>query len=498
MVVIRTSSRLLRDRLYRKEHGEKKRVLIYGAGSRGNLAANWLRDRVEIIGFLDDDRAKRHRRVQQFRVLGGRYDIEPLSKIYPIEEVVIAISDLDDRTLDKIISLCCEASVKYTLFTTVFGSYTDRLHEEYALSRRVLEWIGGEELRVDLKHLNTAFSDKGLLLIGPSNSLGHELLQNLSSLNTGEIILLDKYESYLNDTLQRALEFIPEQRVRSIVYSEPLPTSVGSVLSRARPPSIIIHLGTRKYPYSMKEDLLHVTRDNILNTWDLLQLARKAGCDHFIMTSSISAANPTNYIQATLRLAENYILSAGGNSTIRNSIVRLYDSLENRGSLLRMIQNQLRDGRKILLNHPEEERYFFTNSSAANLILLSPSLTLDGGVSGKQGVYIPVLNGKVNVLELTNLIIRDYGLDPDRDVEIAFSRSTNSAEWKDELAFDVRAVEDTAHEKVKRLVSTRIFPANQAEEDIGEFREMVENEDREGLVRKVDQVMRKIRRAESK
>jgi FlaA1/EpsC-like NDP-sugar epimerase len=495
MVLIRVSGKLIRDKLYRKETSDRKRVLIYGAGKKGILAANWLRDSVEIIGFLDDNRAKRQRRIDHYRVLGGRYDLEPLARIYPIEEVIIAISNLDGRNLKEIISLCYKASVKYTIFTAALGSYSDRTNEEYIRNRKIVQWIGGEELQVDSKQLKVTFSDKGVLLLGPSSTLGNELLKNLSFLNTGEITLLDRYESYLNETLQRSLKFIPNQKLRPIFSSDPLPNSVERILSEERPPEIVMHMGTRKYPYSMKVDPICIVRENIIDTWDLLQLARKAGCELFTMTSSINAANPVNFIQATLRLAESYLQSAACNSTIRNSVVRLYNLLDNRGSLLRRVQDQLRDGRKILLNHPDEEKYFLTASAAAKSVLASASIALDGGGDGNNGIYIPILNGKVKVLDLTKNIIRDCGLDPDRDVEIEYVGSDNPGEWKEGIKFDGQKLRDTAHENVKRLVSVCPFSDKQVEDDIGEFRELVENEDRDGLARKVDQVLRWIQDA---
>ena len=137
----------MRDRIYGKENDGRKRVLIYGAGDKGNLAAMELQDRVKIIGFLDDDHTKRNKKIQEFKVMGNRYDIEVLSKIYKIGEVILAVSKMDDRNINHIISICNHAKVNCSMFTTIVDSYMDRLRKEFLMNKKTYNWMGGQECR---------------------------------------------------------------------------------------------------------------------------------------------------------------------------------------------------------------------------------------------------------------------------------------------------------------------------------------------------------------
>lgn len=489
MIFIRVHSKLLRDRLYAKESNGRKKVLIFGAGDKGNLAASQLKDSMSIIGFLDDDLSKRHKRVQHYPVMGGRHDIESLSKIYPIDEIIIAISNLDDRDLNRIISLCHKASLECSIFTTFADSFIDRRREDYLRTQKIAHWAGCQEFQLDLAVLEQKLSHVDMLLIGPSNVLGLELLKYLSSLNTGEILILDRYESYLNETLMRALAVLPRDKVRPLLSKDPLPEAAEKILSGPVPPGIIFHMGTRKYSSYVQPDPIAVAQDNILNTVDLLEVVNSSEVKLFLMTSTIGAARPVNFICATLRLAEHYVQSRAMDSIANSASVRLLNLVENRGSILHRIQSQIMDGKKVILNHPEEERYFFTAPSAAKFILLSTAMALDGK-GGSQGIFVPFLNGRARILDIAKLIIEDYGLNPEKDVEIQFVGSENPQEWKEEVALNGQLVQETPHDNIRRIVTPSSFTSGQITEDIEQFRSLVEKKDREGLVRKVNETLK--------
>jgi FlaA1/EpsC-like NDP-sugar epimerase/lipopolysaccharide/colanic/teichoic acid biosynthesis glycosyltransferase len=449
MISIRIPSKLIRFKLYGDAGQGKRHVLIYGAGDKGTLAAGQLKENVKIVGFLDDDRSKRNKKINEYAVMGNRYDIESLSKIYRVNEVVIAISNLDEKNLNHIVSLCHKASVRYSIFTTVVDSYTDRMREEYLRNKKIFQWIGGKEIHIDPDTLKSTFSNKTLLLLGASNILGLELLKYITSLNPRKVYILDRYEAYLNEMFKRAMTFLPREQVKPMLTNESLPEAAKALISEMDKSCIVMHMGTRKYPPLMQADPVTVVKENILDTWDLLQTTRLAGYELFLMTSYIGALKPDNIVHSSLRLAEHYMGCVNSNSRTKTGIVRLYNLVENRGSILRTIQSQLRDTRKVILDHPEEERYFSTASSAAKLILESAHMAINNQ-DGVCGTYMPCFNGPVKVHNLAKLIIQDYGLDPDRDVEISFINSGNGESWKEEIQLDGTQQMSTSRASVPR------------------------------------------------
>jgi FlaA1/EpsC-like NDP-sugar epimerase/lipopolysaccharide/colanic/teichoic acid biosynthesis glycosyltransferase len=484
MLLVRHPGKVIRDRIYGKEDEGKKKVLIYGAGDRGHLAAIELKWRVKIIGFLDDDRTKRNKKIQEFKVLGSRYDIEPLAKIYQVDEVVLAVANLDEQNLSHVISLCNKSKVSYSMFTTMVDTHLDRMRGEQLRTQRVATWAGTHDFEMNFSLVDEKFSQKGVLLIGPSNVIGFELLKHLATLQSKEVVILDRYESYLNEIFARSLSFFPKEKVRPYLSSEPLPAAAEKIFSDPNPPGIIIHMGTRKYVSSMPFDPLLIARENILNTWDLWELSKRKKCQLFLMVSAIGAEKPKNFIQATLRLTEQYLQDYKIPPPMTTVTVRLFNLVENRGALVHRIQSQIREKNRIILNHPEEERYFLTSSSAAKLVLVSASLALENGMEN-QGIFMPSTNGRVKISDLARLIASDYGLD-EKDIEIEYIGSGDQGGWKEELRLDGKKVERTPYENVVRIVPSPCFSSEQITEDIRTFRQLVDQRDRGKLVEMVN------------
>jgi FlaA1/EpsC-like NDP-sugar epimerase len=96
----------------------KKNILIYGAGNMGDLALRYLRmeGAGKVVAFLDDDLKKMRKSFQGVKVLGGRYDIEALVRLYHVDQILIAMNDIASEDLEHIKSLCEKANVSYEIF----------------------------------------------------------------------------------------------------------------------------------------------------------------------------------------------------------------------------------------------------------------------------------------------------------------------------------------------------------------------------------------------
>ena len=118
LVGSRLSLRILRECIQGKNSEPQKNILIYGAGDMGDLVLRYLRkqNNSQIVGFIDDDPKKRRKYFQGIKVLGDCYDIGALARLYHINEVLVAISNLSRKDLGRIWSLCDKANVKCQTF----------------------------------------------------------------------------------------------------------------------------------------------------------------------------------------------------------------------------------------------------------------------------------------------------------------------------------------------------------------------------------------------
>jgi FlaA1/EpsC-like NDP-sugar epimerase len=114
----RLSVKALKGNLNRKNNGPRKNILIFGAESMGDLALRYLKmeGNGNVVAFIDDDPRKMRKRFQGVKILGNRYDIESLVRLYHIDQILIAIRDIASEDLEHIKSLCQKANVDYEIF----------------------------------------------------------------------------------------------------------------------------------------------------------------------------------------------------------------------------------------------------------------------------------------------------------------------------------------------------------------------------------------------
>jgi len=114
----RLSFKTVRDHLKGRKNNSKKNVMIYGAGNMGDLALRYLKmqDNGNVVAFVDDDPKKMRKSFRGLKVLGNRYDIEALVRLYHIDEILIAKNNMSAKDLEHIKSLCEKANVKYQIF----------------------------------------------------------------------------------------------------------------------------------------------------------------------------------------------------------------------------------------------------------------------------------------------------------------------------------------------------------------------------------------------
>lgn len=119
---------------------------------------------------------------------------------------------------------------------------------------------------------------------------------------------------------------------------------------------------------------------------------------------------------ATKRVAELVCQFLNGKGKTRFCAVRFGNVLEDRGSVLPIFQEQLKKGGPLTITHPDMKRYFMIPSEAALLVL-------EAAVMGEGGeVFVLDMGQPVKILDLARELIRLSNLDPDKDIQIVFTR----------------------------------------------------------------------------
>jgi FlaA1/EpsC-like NDP-sugar epimerase len=109
----RLALRVLPELAGLSDRGERRRVVIVGAGRAGRSLVRELREdnSAKIVGFVDDNSALRGRRIQGVTVIGGTAEIGKVLEITQAGEVLVSIPNAHEERLAPVVQACADAAV---------------------------------------------------------------------------------------------------------------------------------------------------------------------------------------------------------------------------------------------------------------------------------------------------------------------------------------------------------------------------------------------------
>lgn len=305
------------------------------------------------------------------------------------------------------------------------------------------------------------FSSKKILITGAAGSIGSELSVQLAKLKPKLLILLDSGETELfYHELQMKEQFPSLNMIIKIADVKDQKCMEGII--KEYQPEIIFHAAAYKHIPMMENNPRQAVTNNILGTKILAKAAKKLGVKKFIMISTDKAADPIGVMGASKKIAELYLsnMDSGNTAFI---IVRFGNVLGSRGSVVPIIENQIKNGQPVTLTDPAMKRYFMTIPEAVFLVL-------QGAKIGKnRDMFILDMGRKIKIIELANKIIRAYGKTPGKDISITFVGKRPGEKIEEQL---ISSTETTKNTSVKRLL--KIYPTKEQKISIKKIDDLID------------------------
>jgi len=440
-------------RLYSPLEALGEPVLVVGAGEAGaHLAKDLARSRQwRVVGMLDDDPAKRGRRLRNVRVLGPITDLTQWADRYGVRKVIIALPSTNHVVRRRVAELCAKAGVE----ALTVPSYEDLISGRSALTTirnvELDDLLGRDPVVLDSAGLGEWLGNRVVMVTGAGGSIGAELTRQIARFRPARIVLFDISEAALYEiqtTLQDAFPLLPLAAVVGDIKHLAL---VEEVLARERP-SVIFHAAAYKHVPLMEEtNAWQAVRNNAWGTWVLARAALAAKVEKFVLVSSDKAVNPTNVMGATKRLAEIVCQSLEGGGT-QFVLVRFGNVFGSAGSVIPRFREQIARGGPVTVTHPEITRYFMSVSEATQLLL-------QAGLQGRGGEILVLDMGEpVRIVDLARDLIKLSGADPEK-IAVVFTGLRPGEKLFEELLTSEEATKPTTHPKL------RIAQAREADRD---------------------------------
>jgi len=190
-------------------------------------------------------------------------------------------------------------------------------------------------------------------------------------------------------------------------------------------------------------------KTNVLGTARVIEACERHGVRRFVLASTDKAVAPANVVGLTEALAEIVTRDAVARGAIDASIVRFGNVLGSRGSVVSVLQEQLRRGGPLTVTDPRVTRHFMIASEAARLILQAQAIAKPGDT------FVLEAGEPVRIEDLARKMIALSGI----PAEVEFVGLRPGEKLQESLAEETEGLISTGRDNILRVDRARSVTA---------------------------------------
>jgi len=459
-----------------------KRCIVIGAGAASHAILREIRrpeSGYSAVGCVDDDPSKSGMNINGIKVLGRVEDLPNLVELHDVDEILIAVPSATDKQMERFLEICDQTEVQFRTLPGLKEILNGTVSIKELREVRLEDLLGRRPVNMDLAAVRREIEGRCVLITGAAGSIGSELCRQIIQYDPACLVCVDQCETGLfhlqADLKRRRIHSDLIVRVADITDSERMRAIFESYM-----PGTVFHAAAYKHVPMMEANVEEAIKNNVIGLITLLDLAEETECESFVLVSSDKAVNPRSIMGATKRIGEQ-VLASRPNAGMRCASVRFGNVLGTAGSVVPVLQEQLRNNEPLTLTHPEARRFFMTLGEAVALVIQAFAIAEHGDI------LVLDMGEQVRILDLARNLVKLSGKHLD-DVSVTYTGLRPGEKIDEELFYVTEQVLSTSHDRINRARGT-ITPWTELQKKLGELQVQLASADPDQLRRRVQDLV---------
>jgi O-antigen biosynthesis protein WbqV len=426
--------RYTRTRQHARE-GDFALTLIVGLTADADVLLRGIENgavtKIRPVGVLSPSAADRNQSIRGISVLGEPDDIESVTadlraRGTNVTRIVLTPSALAPEAKPETILMRAR---RLGLATSRLPSLDDGGEALRLAPVNVEDLLLRAGVKIDYRRLEAFVKGKSIVVTGGGGSIGAEICDRIVTFGAARVLVIENSEP----ALHAVQEMLATKQSAAVIEGR-----LADVRDRTRifrlvadfRPDIVFHAAALKHVPLLERDWGEGVKTNVFGSVNVADAAAAAGAGAMVMISTDKAIEPVSVLGASKRFAEMYCQALdndfarkgdkGDKRGMRLIAVRFGNVLASNGSVVPKFKAQIEAGGPLTVTHPDMVRYFMTIREACDLVVTAASHALAVGHSGVS-VYVLNMGQPVKIVDLAERMIRLSGLEPGRDIDIAFT-----------------------------------------------------------------------------
>lgn len=300
------------------------------------------------------------------------------------------------------------------------------------------------------------YENKNVLVTGAGGSIGSEICRQLISCKIKNLIFLDisefnmyqiieEFDPYMNKSHLKFIiaDICDKDKIKQIIIDHDI--------------SMVFHAAAYKHVNLLEGNIYSAIKNNIFGTYSLIEACQNTSVKNFTLISTDKAVSPTTIMGKTKRICE-IIVSYFQNLDHQNisfQSVRFGNVVESSGSVIPKFKKQIQNGGPVTITDKRAERYFMTIKEAAQLVMQSQSISINGIIFLDMGEPKKIYDIAKKIILASGFSYKDKG--NQNDIVEIIETGLRKGEKLTEKLYELEDVEKTIHPRIFYIKDKKFY-----------------------------------------